>query len=183
MTCYDQSTDSNKHNQCRNDDGMLVRSQHLATISILIHGTLSHEDCIIIALTEDEGGEDDYEVLRHVGEIRDFAAEGFTPKDHLDIAEGLDAVLAKGGLDESQLSDMRADATNVRALLAVITDRSVGYSVALHNDRAHALRRRDEAINEAARLANALARVEKLADQWEATAVYGPRSPPLSAPP
>jgi hypothetical protein len=25
--------------------------------------------------------------------------------------------------------------------------------------------------------------VEKLADQWEATAVYGPRSPPLSAPP
>ena len=38
------------------------------------------------------GGEDDYEVLRHVGEIRDFAAEGFTPKDHLDIAEGLDAL-------------------------------------------------------------------------------------------
>lgn len=38
---------------------MLVRSQHLATISILIHGTLSHEDCIIIALTEDEGSQND----------------------------------------------------------------------------------------------------------------------------
>ena len=40
-----------------------------------------------------EGGEDDYVVLRHEGEIRDFAAEGFEPKDHLEIGEGL------GGID------------------------------------------------------------------------------------
>ena len=39
------------------------------------------------------GGEDDYVVLRHEGEIRDFAAEGFEPKDHLEIGEGL------GGID------------------------------------------------------------------------------------
>ncbi|MDP9800791.1 seryl-tRNA synthetase [Arcanobacterium wilhelmae] len=39
-----------------------------------------------------EGGEDDYEVVKHVGEIRDFAAEGFEPKDHLDVAEGIDAL-------------------------------------------------------------------------------------------
>ncbi len=43
------------------------------------------------------GGENDYEVLRHVGEIRNFAAEGFEPKDHLDIAEGLGALdMARG---------------------------------------------------------------------------------------
>ncbi|MGV9183077.1 serine--tRNA ligase [Arcanobacterium canis] len=39
-----------------------------------------------------EGGEDDYEVVKHVGQIRDFAAEGFVPKDHLDVAEGIDAL-------------------------------------------------------------------------------------------
>ncbi|MDD7464860.1 MAG: serine--tRNA ligase [Actinomycetaceae bacterium] len=44
-----------------------------------------------------QGGEDDYEVLRHVGTVRDFAAEGVTPMDHLDVAEGLDAVdMARG---------------------------------------------------------------------------------------
>lgn len=40
-----------------------------------------------------EGGEDDYVVLRHEGTIRDFAAEGFAPRDHLEIGEGL------GGID------------------------------------------------------------------------------------
>jgi seryl-tRNA synthetase len=38
------------------------------------------------------GGEDDYVVLDTVGEPRDFAAEGFEPRDHLDLAEGLDAI-------------------------------------------------------------------------------------------
>lgn len=38
------------------------------------------------------GGEDDYVVLETHGHPRDFAAEGFAPKDHLDIAEGLDAL-------------------------------------------------------------------------------------------
>ncbi len=38
------------------------------------------------------GGEDDYVVLEHVGTPRDFAAEGFEPKDHLALAEALDAV-------------------------------------------------------------------------------------------
>lgn len=44
------------------------------------------------------GGEEDYKVLRHEGgQPRDFAAEGFEPKDHLDIAEGLQAVDMKRG--------------------------------------------------------------------------------------
>ncbi|WP_299443842.1 serine--tRNA ligase [uncultured Phycicoccus sp.] len=38
------------------------------------------------------GGEDDYVVLEHVGTPRDFGAEGFEPKDHLALAEALDAV-------------------------------------------------------------------------------------------
>ena len=43
------------------------------------------------------GGEDDFRVLREVGAPRDFAAEGFTPKDHLDLGEGLRAIdVARG---------------------------------------------------------------------------------------
>ncbi|GGB77802.1 serine--tRNA ligase [Knoellia flava] len=38
------------------------------------------------------GGEDDYVVLEEVGTPRDFAAEGFEPKDHLALMEGLDAL-------------------------------------------------------------------------------------------
>ncbi len=38
------------------------------------------------------GMADDYVVLRHEGQIRDFQAEGFTPKDHLELAEGLNAI-------------------------------------------------------------------------------------------
>jgi seryl-tRNA synthetase len=43
------------------------------------------------------GGEDDYTVLETIGTARDFAAEGFEPKDHLELAEGLDALdMARG---------------------------------------------------------------------------------------
>ncbi|MHB1472621.1 MAG: serine--tRNA ligase [Dermatophilaceae bacterium] len=43
------------------------------------------------------GGEDDYTVLETVGAARDFVAEGFEPKDHLELAEGLDALdMARG---------------------------------------------------------------------------------------
>ncbi|MBT1003268.1 serine--tRNA ligase [Paenarthrobacter sp. DKR-5] len=39
-----------------------------------------------------EGGEDDFVVLKTVGKVRDFAAEGFTPRDHLEIGELLGAI-------------------------------------------------------------------------------------------
>ncbi|WP_434616858.1 serine--tRNA ligase [Arthrobacter sp. A5] len=39
-----------------------------------------------------EGGEDDFVVLRTVGTPRDFTAEGFTPKDHLEIGELIGAI-------------------------------------------------------------------------------------------
>ena len=38
------------------------------------------------------GGEDDYAVLEEVGTIRDFAAEGFEPRDHLELGELLGAI-------------------------------------------------------------------------------------------
>jgi len=38
------------------------------------------------------GGEDDFAVLETVGTPRDFAAEGFTPRDHLELGERLGAI-------------------------------------------------------------------------------------------
>ena len=38
------------------------------------------------------GGEDDYVVVETVGTARDFAAEGFEPRDHLALGEALDAI-------------------------------------------------------------------------------------------
>ncbi|ACQ78643.1 seryl-tRNA synthetase [Beutenbergia cavernae DSM 12333] len=43
------------------------------------------------------GGEDDYVVLRHEGTPRDFAAEGFTPRDHLELGERLRAIDTERG--------------------------------------------------------------------------------------
>ena len=43
------------------------------------------------------GGEDDYTVLRHVGTPRDFAAEGVTVRDHLELGEGLAAIDTERG--------------------------------------------------------------------------------------
>ncbi|GGH64090.1 serine--tRNA ligase [Rothia aerolata] len=38
------------------------------------------------------GGEDDFEVLKTVGTPRDFSAEGFEPRDHLEIGELVDGI-------------------------------------------------------------------------------------------
>jgi len=38
------------------------------------------------------GGEDDYVVLEHVGEPRDFSAEGFEPRDHVELGRLLGAI-------------------------------------------------------------------------------------------
>jgi seryl-tRNA synthetase len=43
------------------------------------------------------GGEDDFVVLRHEGTPRDFAAEGFAPRDHLDLGERLAAIDTERG--------------------------------------------------------------------------------------
>jgi seryl-tRNA synthetase len=38
------------------------------------------------------GGEDDYVVLEHVGEPRDFTADGFEPRDHVELGKLLGAI-------------------------------------------------------------------------------------------
>jgi seryl-tRNA synthetase len=43
------------------------------------------------------GGEEDFVELKQVGTPRDFAAEGFEPKDHLELGEGLRAIDTKRG--------------------------------------------------------------------------------------
>ena len=43
------------------------------------------------------GGEDDYVVLREEGTRRDFDAEGFTPRDHLELGELLGAIDTERG--------------------------------------------------------------------------------------
>jgi seryl-tRNA synthetase len=47
------------------------------------------------------GGEDDYVVVAHVGTPRDFAAEGFEPKDHLELGELLGAIDTQRGVKVS----------------------------------------------------------------------------------
>jgi seryl-tRNA synthetase len=46
----------------------------------------------LVNLDSPVGGEADFTVLEHVGQPRDFVAEGFEPKDHLDLGESLDAI-------------------------------------------------------------------------------------------
>ena len=45
-----------------------------------------------------EGGEDDYVVVKKVGQIRDFAAEGFEPKDHLILGTGVAGIDMRRGV-------------------------------------------------------------------------------------
>ena len=48
-----------------------------------------------------EGGEDDYVVVKKVGRIRDFAAEGFEPKDHLSLGVGVAGIDMRRGVKVS----------------------------------------------------------------------------------
>ncbi|MFD0022739.1 serine--tRNA ligase [Streptomyces sp. NPDC058382] len=48
-------------------------------------GNIVHEDVPV-------GGEEDFVVLETHGTIRDFGAEGFAPKDHLELGEALGAI-------------------------------------------------------------------------------------------
>ena len=54
--------------------------------------TLWLEVSNLVNLDSPVGGEEDFEVLEHVGTPRDFAAEGFAAKDHLEIGEALSAI-------------------------------------------------------------------------------------------
>ena len=51
----------------------------------------------IVNLDSPVGGEEDFAVLEHVGTPRDFAAEGFEPRDHLALGELLGAIDVERG--------------------------------------------------------------------------------------
>ena len=51
----------------------------------------------LVNLDSPVGGEEDFTVVEHVGTPRDFAAEGFAPKDHLEIGEALSAIDTERG--------------------------------------------------------------------------------------
>ncbi|MFT4299345.1 MAG: serine--tRNA ligase [Aeromicrobium sp.] len=51
----------------------------------------------LVADEAPEGGEDDFVVLDVVGTPRDFAAEGFTPRDHLELGRMLGAIDVERG--------------------------------------------------------------------------------------
>ncbi|WP_046777601.1 serine--tRNA ligase [Streptomyces yangpuensis] len=53
-------------------------------------GNIVHEDVPV-------GGEEDFTVLETHGTVRDFAAEGFEPKDHLELGELLGAIDVERG--------------------------------------------------------------------------------------
>ncbi len=67
------------------------------------------------------GGEDDYEVVDVIGTPRDFEAEGFTPKDHLDVAEGLGAVDMERGAKVSGSRFYYLTGIGARLELALLT--------------------------------------------------------------
>jgi len=51
----------------------------------------------LVDLRSPVGGEDDFTVLEEVGTPRDYAAEGFEPKDHLSIGQGIKAIDTERG--------------------------------------------------------------------------------------
>ncbi|PIN51443.1 serine--tRNA ligase [Trueperella pyogenes] len=67
------------------------------------------------------GGEDDYVVLREVGHIRDFAGQGVEVKDHLDVAEGLDAIDMERGAKVSGARFYYLKGIGARLELALLT--------------------------------------------------------------
>lgn len=74
------------------------------------------------------GGEDDYLLIREVGAPRDFAAEGFTPRDHLELGQLLGAVDTDRGAKVSGARFYFLTGVGARlelALLMAAVDRAV----------------------------------------------------------
>ncbi len=61
------------------------------------------------------GGEDDYVVLETIGKPRDFAAEGFAPRDHLELGQLLGAIDTERGRQGVRLSLLLPDRAGRRA--------------------------------------------------------------------
>ena len=79
------------------------------------------------------GGEDDYVVLEHVGTPRDFAAEGFEPRDHVELGRMLGAIDIDRGAKVSgarfyYLTGVGADLEFALVNLAMDQARAAGFT-------------------------------------------------------
>ena len=79
------------------------------------------------------GGEDDFVVLEHVGEPRNFAAEGFEPRDHIELGRILGAIDIDRGAKVSgarfyYLTGVGADLELALVNLAMDQARSAGFT-------------------------------------------------------
>ena len=54
-----QHSDADEHNRRRKDDGVFELRQHLLAVRVFVHHALGDENGVVVALPEDEGGEDD----------------------------------------------------------------------------------------------------------------------------
>jgi seryl-tRNA synthetase len=68
-----------------------------------------------------EGGEDDFVVVREVGTPRDFTAEGFAVRDHLEIGEALAAIDMERGAKVSGARFYYLTGIGARLELAILT--------------------------------------------------------------
>ncbi len=79
------------------------------------------------------GGEDDYVVLEHVGEPRDFEAEGFEPLDHVELGKRLGAIDIERGAKVSgarfyYLTGVGADLELALVMMAMDQARAAGFT-------------------------------------------------------
>ena len=80
------------------------------------------------------GGEDDYTVLEHIGEPRDFEADGFEPLDHVELGRRLGAIDVERGAKVSgarfyYLTGAGADLEFALVNLALDQARAAGFTV------------------------------------------------------
>ena len=77
------------------------------------------------------GGEDDFTVLKHVGQPRDFAADGFEARDHLEIGELVDGLdMARGAkVGGSRFYFLKRDIARLETALL-----RMGQDLAMDND-------------------------------------------------
>ncbi|HET6562044.1 MAG TPA: serine--tRNA ligase [Marmoricola sp.] len=82
------------------------------------------------------GGEDDFVVLEHVGEPRDFTAEGFEPRDHIELGRLLGAIDIDRGAKVSgarfyYLTGAGADLELALVTMAMDQARSAGFTTVI----------------------------------------------------
>ena len=95
MLGEDECADADEHYQGREDDAPFVGSKDGAFVNIFRDAALRHEDGVVVALTEDEGGEDDVDDVELDAQQRHDAQNPYPADSHRD--EGYD-----GQLDASE---------------------------------------------------------------------------------